>query len=65
VWFRRRSGRNDLLSDLYISGEYPDGDFDLGTADSAETDFVTFTHEAEPAREAVAGTRHAAAQVLT
>ena len=41
-WFLRRLNGQADLDDLYCSDEYPDGDFDLTDAGSAEADFATF-----------------------
>jgi hypothetical protein len=54
-WFRRRFDQDDKLGDLYCSEEYPDGDFDLGDARSAEADFETYAQEVELARRTAAG----------
>lgn len=56
-WFRRRFDHNDTLGDIYCSEDYPDGDFDLGDADSAEADFAVYAREVELARQTAAG-RH-------
>jgi Protein of unknown function (DUF664) len=54
-WFRREFARQPGVEDLYCSTEFPDGDLDLGTADSAEADLATFAAEIELARAATAG----------
>ena len=54
-WFRQRFDGNEAVGDLYFTEEYPDADFDFGTADSAENDLATFVRELELVRETVAG----------
>jgi uncharacterized damage-inducible protein DinB len=54
-WFRRRFDRNDTLGDLYCDEEHPDGDFDLGGADTAETDFAVYAQEIELCRKTAEG----------
>jgi Protein of unknown function (DUF664) len=52
VWFRRRLSTQPDLGFLYCSDEYPDGDFDLTDASSAEADFATFATVCADADEA-------------
>ena len=49
-WFRRLFAAQPGLGDLFITDEYPDGDFDLAEASGAEADLATFAAECELAR---------------
>ena len=51
-WFRRRLGGQQDIGFLYCSDEYPDGDFDLTDASSAEADFAAFAAVCADADEA-------------
>jgi len=54
-WFRKRfAGRSDL-TELFCPEEYPDGDFDLTDAASAEADFATYIAECAAADDAARG----------
>ena len=55
AWFRRRFAGDAELDYLYCSDDYPDGDFDLADAASAEADLAALTRECELARAAAAG----------
>ena len=55
AWFRHRFAGQAELDYLYVSDEYPDGEFDLAEAGGAEADFAAFTRECELARAAAAG----------
>ena len=52
-WFRIRAARQDL-DNLYCNDEWPDGDFDLVDASTAQTDLAIFRAEFQAARAAVA-----------
>lgn len=54
-WFRRLFAAQPGLGDLYISDDYPDGEFDLAQASGAAADLATFASECALAREAAAG----------
>jgi hypothetical protein len=54
-WFRRQFGQQAALGDLYITGEFPDGEFDLIDAGQGEQDFATFAEECEASRRTAAG----------
>jgi uncharacterized damage-inducible protein DinB len=54
-WFRRRSGGQTELGDIYCTETEADGDFDLTDAAAAEADLATFNAECALATEAVAG----------
>jgi len=54
-WFRRLFAAQPGLGDLYISDDYPDGEFDLAQASGAAADLATFATECALAREAAAG----------
>jgi hypothetical protein len=51
-WFRIQFLGQKSLEEIYSTDEDPDGDFDNGTADSAEADFAVFREEVELARQA-------------
>lgn len=54
-WFLERfAGRSDL-AELFCTDEYPDGDFDLTDAASAETDFAKYVAECAAADDAACG----------
>jgi uncharacterized damage-inducible protein DinB len=54
-WFLERfAGRSDL-AELFCTDEYPDGDFDLTDAASAEADFATYVAECAAADDAARG----------
>jgi uncharacterized damage-inducible protein DinB len=53
-WFRRLFGGQEI-GDLFITDEYPDGEFDLAESSGAEADFATFAAECELARKTAAG----------
>ena len=53
-WFRINFLGQKSLEKLYSTDEDPDGDFDNGTADSAEADFAVFDEEVRLARQACA-----------
>lgn len=53
-WFRRLFGGQEI-GDLFVTGEYPDGEFDLAESSGAEADFATFAAECELARKTAAG----------
>jgi uncharacterized damage-inducible protein DinB len=54
-WFRRNSGGQSELGEVYCTEEERDGDFDLTNASGAETDLATFAAECALATQAVAG----------
>ncbi|HEX4059923.1 MAG TPA: DinB family protein [Streptosporangiaceae bacterium] len=54
-WFRRLFGQQSELTDLYITDEAPDGEFDLIDAAGAERDFATFADECDASRRTTAG----------
>ena len=54
-WFRRLFAGEPGLGDLFITDEYPDGEFDLAEASGAEEDLATFAAECDLARKAAAG----------
>lgn len=54
-WFRRQFDQDKTVGDLYCSAEYKDGDFDLASAENAETDFATYLQEVELADAVTAG----------
>ncbi|GAA1975765.1 DinB family protein [Catenulispora subtropica] len=55
AWFRQRFAGDSELGLIYSTDENPDGDFDNGTAESAEADYGVYLAEVELARKAVAG----------
>ena len=54
-WFRQWFAGQSDLPDLYCRPEFPDGDFDLASAETAEADFATFVDECEHCRAVSAG----------
>ncbi len=54
-WFRRLFAGQPGVGDLFITDEYPDGEFDLAEAGGAEEDLATFGTECDLARTAAAG----------
>jgi uncharacterized damage-inducible protein DinB len=52
-WFRIRAARLEL-DNLYCNDEWPDGDFDLVDAGTAQADIAIFRAEVDAARAAVA-----------
>jgi hypothetical protein len=54
-WFRKLFGQQPDLADLYITDEFPDGEFDLADPARAEQDFATFAGECEASRRTAAG----------
>jgi hypothetical protein len=54
-WFRRQFARQPGVGDLYVTKEFPDGEFDLARAAGAKADLATFVTECALAREAAAG----------
>ena len=55
AWFRRRFAGETGLGYLYVSDEFPDGDFDHADAAMAEAGLAAFTRECAQARAAAAG----------
>jgi hypothetical protein len=55
AWFRIRFAGDSELGLIYSTDENPDGDFDHGTAESAEADYGIFLAEVDLARQAVEG----------
>jgi uncharacterized damage-inducible protein DinB len=55
AWFRHRFGGQTELEGLYLTDEYPDGDFDLADPEQAEADFAAFTAECAAADDAARG----------
>ncbi len=53
-WFRTKYLHEDI-PDIYLSEEYPDGDFDLVADADAEADYHRFLHETAACDAAVAG----------
>jgi hypothetical protein len=54
-WFRVRFAGDSELGRIYSTDENPDGDFDGGSAESAEADYGIYLAEVQLAREAVDG----------
>jgi hypothetical protein len=54
-WFRRRVAGDESLEQVFSTDENPDGDWNDGTAESAEADYGIYLAEVELARQAVAG----------
>jgi uncharacterized damage-inducible protein DinB len=54
-WWFRRLFAGQPVGDLFITDEYPDGEFDLGEASGAAADLATFAAECALARESAAG----------
>ena len=54
-WFRRLFAGQPGLGYLFITDEYPDGEFDLAEASGAKADLATFAVECDLARQAAAG----------
>jgi len=54
-WFRMRFFNDDSLEQIFTTEEDRDGDFNAGTAESAEADYAVYLEEADLARKAVAG----------
>jgi Protein of unknown function (DUF664) len=54
-WFRRLFAGQSGVGDLFITDEYPDGEFDLAEASGAAADLATFAAECDLARETAAG----------
>jgi uncharacterized damage-inducible protein DinB len=54
-WFRRLFAAQPGLGDLFITDDYPDGEFDLAEASCAAADLATFATECALAREIASG----------
>ncbi|GAA2020048.1 DinB family protein [Catenulispora yoronensis] len=54
-WFRVRFGGDETLDQIYCTDDNPDGDFDDGTAESAEADYGIYLAEVALARQEVQG----------
>ncbi|MFL6110716.1 MAG: DinB family protein [Catenulispora sp.] len=54
-WFRRRFAGDESLEQIFSSDENPDGDWNDGTAESAEADYGIYLAEVDLARRATAG----------
>jgi hypothetical protein len=54
-WFRRRFAGDESLEQIFSTDENPDGDWNDGSAESAEADYGIYLAEVELARQATAG----------
>ena len=54
-WFRRQFNQDETVGDLYCTDEYKDGDFDLASAENADSDFATYMREIELADAVAVG----------